>query len=245
MKKSRNLLQMVRLYLAYHLNKTALIVLGLVFFLWAIVLLINTGYPLDMENYILVPKIYHTTYLEQSIFFLEIIDGVVVAFLVGAELSSLSLFDPMLVPNVSRIKIILAKLLANLGITLGIVTFQILLLELIGLLIFPKYVIHLSDFFLIIYTLLPMLELLLLGECISIVLSTYFIPILIFIVHILCTSLKKVENISEILNLFLPKIEITATHIALIGNMSIYFSVCIGLILGIALLFQKKDISNG
>ena len=197
-----------------------------------------------MESYVLESKIYHTSFLEQSLFFLQIIDGVIVAFLVGAEISSLSLFDPMLVPSVSRIKVVLSKILANFLIILVILTFQFLLLELIGSIVFPRYSISSTDFLLILYIALPMLELLLLGELISMLLNSYFISILIFIIHILCTCLMKIEKISDFLYLFIPKIEISAGNIALKGNISIYFSVCILFILGSTLLFQKKDISN-
>ncbi|MDE5855485.1 MAG: hypothetical protein K2H06_00395, partial [Anaeroplasmataceae bacterium] len=125
MLKNSSITRLTRLYLSYHLNKITLIIFGIVLMIWSFVLILNTGVPLEMENYIISPSIFHMNYLEQSIFFLEIIDGVLVSFLVGLELSTLALFDPMFVPNTSRIKIIFCKLLANLIILMTLVTFQI------------------------------------------------------------------------------------------------------------------------
>lgn len=241
--KSRSILKLIRLYLAYHCNKMTFLILGIVLFLWVIVAFLNTGIPLEMDKYIADPNLYHSFFLEQSIFFLQLIDGVVVAFLVGTEISSLSLFDPMLVPNVSRIKIICSKLLANLIILLMILTFQVSLLELVGVIVFPKYASPLH-FQLILYLSLPLLELLLLGEFVSILMESYFIPILLFVIHILSSILLKTEKISEILSILIPKTEILHTQIILNGNIVIFSGVCALLILCIALVFQKKDISN-
>ncbi|MDE6408138.1 MAG: hypothetical protein K2K50_05995, partial [Anaeroplasmataceae bacterium] len=151
MQKNRNISRLIKLYLSYHMNKVTFIVFGIVLGIWTIVLLLNTGFPLEMENYVGAPRHYHMNYLEQSIFFLEIIDGVFVAFLVGAELSTLALFDPMFVPNTSRIKIILCKLLANLIILITILIFQIILLYFVGVIVFPSFVIDFADLILILY----------------------------------------------------------------------------------------------
>lgn len=244
MQKNKNTMRLIKLYLSYHLNKLTLIIFGIVLVIWSIVLILNTGLPLEMEKYIVASKAFHLNYLEQSLFFLEIIDGVLVAFLVGAELSSLALFDPMFVPNTSRIKIILSKLVANFIILFIILFFQILMLYLIGILAFPNFIIKVYDLALILYFALPMIELLLLGEFLSILINSYFIPILIFIIHILFLILLKIENLKNILCIFLPKVEILGNEFTLHGNYIVYSGICLLLVLGIALLFQKKDICN-
>ncbi|MDE5545955.1 MAG: hypothetical protein K2M84_05970 [Anaeroplasmataceae bacterium] len=244
MRKNSGISRLTKLYLSYHLNKVTFIVFGIVLFIWCLVLLLNTGLPLEMDKYVTAPSQYHLNYLEQSLFFLEIIDGVLVAFLVGAELSTLALFDPMFVPNTSRIKIIICKLLANFIILMGIVIFQILLMDLIGVSIFPSFVIKYTDLLLILYFALPMIELLLFGELLAILINSYFIPILIFIIHILSVILFRVDKWKTTLSLFLPKIEFISSQPILNGNLFIYSGICIVLGLGVALLFQKKDISN-
>ncbi len=243
MKKSRSLHNLVQLYLSYHLNKVALILLGAILFLWCIVLILNSGFPIDPSAYLLEYKTYHFNYLEQSLFFLQMIDAVIVAFLIGAEMSSLDLFDPMFVPNTARIKLIFAKLLVNTILLMSILLLQVLLLEWIGVLIFPNYVVKATDLLVIFYLLFPLLELMLLGELISMILKSYFIPILIFIIQILLIILLRTDKISQILSYFIPKIGISFNEIRLIGNIPICLSICFLLVIAIALAFQKKDIS--
>ncbi|MDE6241475.1 MAG: hypothetical protein K2M08_03515 [Anaeroplasmataceae bacterium] len=244
MSKKSSIAKLTRLYLSYHLNKVTFIVFGIVLLIWSIVLLLNTGLPLEMDKYVSASAQYHLNYLEQSIFFLEIIDGVLVAFLVGAELSTLALFDPMFVPNTSRIKIIICKLLANFIILITILVFQILLLDLIGVLVFPGFVIKYTDLVLILYIALPMIELLLFGEFLAILINSYFIPILIFILHILSVMLLRIDKLQPTLSIFLPKIEFVSSRPILNGNLLIYSGICLLLGIGIAIQFQKKDISN-
>lgn len=244
LKNKGDISRLIKLYLSYHLNKVVLILLCIVLGIWGIVLLMNSGYPLEMDSYIVQPKVYHSIYLEQSIFFLQIIDGVIVAFLVGSELSSLALFDPMFVPNVSRIKIICAKLLANLIILFTMLSLQILIMYFLGIVLFPSFTVDFSYLKVILYIGLSLIELLLAGEFISILLNTYFIPILIFILHILTMILLKNETISKYLLYFIPRIDVKGTSIYLVGNLILYAGICLVFLLGIVLVFQKKDISN-
>lgn len=244
MRKNKTILSLFRLYLSYHLNKALGIVLFIILLLWCLALFFTTGYPIEQESYIVEYRSYHFNYLEQSLFFLQMIDGVMIAFLVGTELSTLSLFDPMFVPNTSRIKIILAKILANFFLLFLILVFQVLCLHLIAILIFPNYIVDLNSFKLILYLLAPMVELLLFGEFISLLLNSYFIPILIFILHALVSIVLKIEKVEQILCYFIPKIKVEFKQIQFMGNILLYLGICSLLILGSILVFQKKDIST-
>ncbi len=243
MKKNKSLYTLFRLYLSYHLNKTFLIIFALLLVLWCFVLILNTGYPLEEEIYSIEATSYHFNYKEQSIFFLQIIDSVLISLLIGNEIHSLALFDSMFVPNTSRIRLIIVKILVNLFILALLLIWQIFFLELIGLLIFPKFIVTIESFKLIFYVLLPMIELLLLGEFISLVFNSYFISILIFILGIVMNILLKVEAISKTLYYFIPKIIVQTKEIIIIGNIPIYLGICFLLVLASILMFQKKDIS--
>lgn len=242
--EGRGLISLAKLYLTYHMNRITLILFGIILLLWTIVLFLNTSCPIQMDTYIVSFKSYHSYYNEQSIFFLQMIDGVFVAFLVGAELSSFDYFDPMFVPNVSRNKIILAKILANSIILLLMQTFQILLFFLISVIVFPYYSFHYQNLLLIFFIFLPLFELFLVGELISMIIHSYFIPILIFVLHIMTMLLTKLEQISTTLVLFIPRIQFVAEQIYLEGNAFLYLGICILILGSIILIFQKKDISN-
>lgn len=242
MKKIKELLRLIKLYLAYHMNKITFIILGIVLIIWCLVLIINANIPLEMDNYVISPNLYHYNYLEQSIFFLTIIDGVFVSFLIGIELSSISLFDSMFVSYTKRNKIVFSKIFVNLIILFIIITFQILLLFLIGVIVYPNYIINLKDFLLIFKLLLPLIELLLIGEVLSVILNSYFISILIFIIHILSIIISKVEKFSKILSLILPQIKLIKGESVLMYDPLIFTSLCLFLFICITLLFQKKDI---
>ncbi len=243
MNKIKELLRLIKLYLAYHMNKITFIILAVVLFIWCLVLIINANIPLEMDNYVISSNLYHNNYLEQSIFFLTIINGVFVSFLVGIELSSFSLFDPMFVAYTKRSKIVFSKIFVNFLILFIITSFQILLLFLIGVVVFPNYTFNLSDLSLIFQILLPLIELLLIGEVLSVILNSYFISILIFIIHILTVIISKVEKLGNILSLIMPQIKLNKGQSVLIFDPLIYISLCIFLFICINLIFQKKDIS--
>ncbi|MDE6584812.1 MAG: hypothetical protein K2K15_05360, partial [Anaeroplasmataceae bacterium] len=170
---------------------------------------------------------------------------VLVAFLVGAEINSFATFDPMLVPSVSRQKIILSKLLANILILFIILCFEVLILYLVGVGVYANFIATEKDFLLIFYLLMPTIELLLIGEGLAILMNTYFISILIFFIHVLLVSLSRVNGIKESLTLFFPQLTFSASTIQINFQPMLYFSFCSVLLLGIILLFQRKDICTG
>lgn len=241
--KKNNGSQLIRLYLSFHLNKVVFLLFGIVLILWIMVLIINTGYPFERKDYLASPTSFHQHYISQSIFFMEIINGAIVSFLVGAELNSISLFDAMFVANMKRRKIVFAKLSANLILIGWIVLYEVLIMFLVGVIAFSNFKLDLSYLLLLPYALLPLIELLLLGECISLLFNSYFIPILIFIVDLICIILIHQTDSSAILSNYLPVIAVKEAQFNLQWNISLYSAICMVLLLGILLIFQRKDIN--
>lgn len=241
--KKNNYIQLIRLYLSFHLNKVVFLLFGIVLVLWIIVLIINTGYPFEMMDYLAAPISFHQYYFSQSIFFMEIINGAIISFLVGAELNSVSLFDAMFVANMKRRKIVFAKLTANLILIGWIVLYEVLIMFLVGVISFSNFKIELNYLLLLPYALLPLIELLLLGECISLLFNSYFIPILIFIVDLICIILIHQTDSITILSNYLPVIAIKESQFGLQWNAVLYSAICMVLLLGILLIFQRKDIN--
>ncbi len=241
--KKNNDSQLIRLYLSFHLNKVVFLLFGIVLILWIMVLIINTGYPFELKDYLAAPTSFHQHYFSQSIFFMEIINGAIVSFLVGAELNSISLFDAMFVANMKRRKIVFAKLTANLILIGWIVLYEVLIMFLVGVIAFSNFKLELNYLLLLPYALLPLIELLLLGECISLLFNSYFIPILIFIVDLICIILIHQTDSITILSNYLPVIAIKEAQFDLQWNISLYSAICMVLLLGILLIFQRKDIN--
>ncbi len=241
--KKNSCSKLISLYLSFHLNKVVLLLFGIVLILWIMVLIVNTGYPFTMKDYLAAPTAFHQYYLSQSIFFMEIINGAIVSFLVGAELNSISLFDAMFVANMKRRKIVFAKLTANLILIGWIVLYEVLIMLLVGVIIFSNFKLDLNYLLLLPYALLPLIELLLLGECISLLFNSYFIPILIFIVDLICIILIHQTKSIGVLSNYLPVIAIKEAQISLEWNISLYSAICLVLLLGILLIFQRKDIN--
>lgn len=115
--------KLLRLYLSYHFNKVFCILLGFIFILWIGILLLNANVPLQIDDYILNVDRYHKYYYDQSFFFLNMINGVVVAFLVGIEVTTESKFDTLFVSYISRPKIVLTRILSNFILLTFIVTY--------------------------------------------------------------------------------------------------------------------------
>ena len=75
--------------------------------LWSVVLFLNAGIPLEMEDYLRNYKMYHFNYFDQSLYVLQILDAFIISFLIGTEVHSFSTFDSMFVANVNRQKVII------------------------------------------------------------------------------------------------------------------------------------------
>lgn len=242
--KRNETLRLVKLYLSFHLNKMFCIILGLVIFIWMAVLVLNSNIPFTKEEYFTSYIMFHEHYLTQSLFFMQIINSAILAFLIGAEMNSFALFDPMFVVQTKRSKIVFAKLLSNLLLLLGLVIYECLTLILIGYIVFPKWNFTFSLFSLIPYEMVSLMQFLFLGEMIALIFSSYFIPILIFIINFaVLILLQNSKDISKI-SYYLVAIEIKNNEPILMWNAYIYSAINIVLFMGILLLFQRKDISN-
>lgn len=236
------MIQSLALYLSFHIHKLSCLVFLFILGIWSLSLILNTGFPIEASEYYLHPESYYVSYFEQSLFLMGILNAAMVSFLVGAEVHSMSLFDPMFVPSMGRARVVITKLLANLFILIGMVTFEILLLYLVAVSIFPSYRIPATATQLVGICILPLLALFLLGELLSLLINSYFIPVLIFIMHLFLNILLKQENV-KVLQTFLISVSINANGEAeLQGNIYIFGGICLLLGIGNLLLFQKKDI---
>ena len=116
-------------------------------------------------------------------------------------------------------------------------------MNVVGTFIFPNFTYDIRELLLIPYSLIPLVMLLVVGELITLVLSNYFIPVLIFILHLAFIILMQNENIYEYGKMIVPQINfIDVIHPILDGNMLLYFGILGVLIMLIFLIYQKKDI---
>lgn len=232
-----------KLYLSFHLNKIFCFLLVFILILWVAILLLNANFPFPKEEYLKDSVSFHQYYYDQSIFFMQIINGVVVAFLVGAEISTVNQFDPMFVSVVPRPRIVIAKLLSNLFILTALVCYEVVLLHVVGTLVFPNYIFDWQLLVLIPFVLLPLVELLLLGEFITTILFSYFIPILIFLLHITLLIFMQSTEVDWI-SMYIPQIYFeNIVEAQLSWNAFLYTGICGLFTMAIFLSFQKKDIS--
>lgn len=242
--KNRNP-KLLRLYLSYHFNKIFCILLAIIFILWIGILLLNTNIPFKMDDYIKNPNSYHQYYYQQSFFFLNMINGVVVAFLVGIEVTTESKFDVLFVSYIPRPRIVLIRIVSNLILLIVIVTYEIILMNVVGTFVFPNFTYNINELLLIPYSLIRLVILLLIGELITMILANYFIPVLIFIVHLVFTILLQNEEVYNIFINFIPQVKfIDVISPILEGNIIIYICLIGFIIMLIFLIYQKKDINN-
>lgn len=244
MKRSNSIKGLIKLYLAFHINKMVLIVFLLLLVVWSLVLVLNAGVPIDMPDYFMSPKSFHSFYFNQSLFFLQIINGVIVSFLLASELNSLNSFDPMFVSNTSRTKILCAKLFANILLLIVVVASEVLIMHLIAVIVFPEYVFSINSLVLIGYLLLILVMLILIGELICMINNSFFTPIIIFILNIFQIIFFQSGTYNDIVTLIIPKIYFKDVCFPVLdGNIITISSVLILLFTVLCLIFQKKDIS--
>lgn len=240
----REVSRLIKLYLSFHLNKVVVILLGLALIIWIGVLILEVGLPIDQEDYLKYSSSYHKNYYTQCIFFMQILNGVFVAFFVGTEMNTMAGFDPMFVSKVSRVKIVLAKIMSNFLLLIWLILFEVMTLYLVGILFYDHLEFKPMDLYLIGFVLLPSFELLLFGEVLAIVFNNYFIPILIFMIDLISKIAIQTTGNTKVISSYIPQIIVKNGQIDLLWNPVLFFGICLLLFLCNLLLFQKKDIST-
>lgn len=243
--KKNNLFCIIRLYLSFHLNKLLGIIFFIIMILWILILVLSSGFPISTLEYIMDKHSFHSQYLEDSLFFLQIMNGAFLAFLIGSEANSISCFDSMFVAHTERKKIVFAKIITNAFLCLIILFLEILFLFGIAILVFPSFICKISDFLLVGYLFLSYIELILIGEILSILFNTFFISFLIFILHLVMHLISKINKLHNFICYLTPKIKIIHPHqFQLDWNIGVYLCICFLLVLLILILYQKKDINT-
>lgn len=240
--KNKKKIKLLNLYLAYHFNKVSLLIFVISLILLSIVFLLNSGFPLENIDYLKNYAGYHQHYFEQSVFFMQIINGVIIAFLIGLEVNSTSSFDTMFVASKSRFSVIISRIISILIIIIIFITFEILLLNLIAVIVFNYYTFDFKSLFLIFYLFFQGLEVLLISEFIGLIFDSYFISILSFIFNFLIIILSRNMEIKEVLFNYFPIVYYENELPYVLTNISIYFGICFILLVGIILFYQKKDL---
>jgi len=236
---------LLKLYLSYYFNKVFCILLAIILVLWIGILLLNANIPLKLDDYILNVDKYHKYYYEQSFFFLNMINGVIVAFLVGIEVTTESKFDTLFVSYIPRPKIVLTRICANIILLLFIVSYEVILMNVVATFVFPNFTYNINELLLIPFSMIPLVILLVVGELITLILANYFIPVLIFIIHLVFIILMQNDDVYEIGKMFIPQINfIDVIKPVLDGNLILYFGVISLFVMLIFIVYQKKDIKE-
>lgn len=241
--RKREKLRLIKLYLAYHLNKSFLIIIGLLSILLIIVLCVNLGLPLNKAEYLENTAFYHINYLDQSIYIINIVNSVIIAALIGNEINSISSFDPMFISHIKRSKLISSKIITNIILILFIFLFEFCLMYLLGVIFYSNFVFTIKDLLIFGYLMLYFIQLILIGELLSIIINNFFVTIFIFLFSFIVNILSKIENLKKYIYMFFPFIEINSiNNYKLNLNVPIFLIFNILCYLIILILFEKKDI---
>lgn len=243
MKEKRRKSSLIMLYLSFHLNKVFCIIFVLIFIIWSMILLLNTGFPLSQIEYLKNFDAIHQYYFEQSLFFLQILNGVIVGFLIGLDGTTSTGFDQAFVCYTSRPKVLFSKMVSKIILLLLILSLEVILLYMFGTIFFSLYSFQLKNLILILYLFLPLFELILLGGLIRIFLNSNFISILIFIIHLILSILGTDKNLQKSISAIYPQIHLyNFIGMELLWNPLLYCCGCFVLIVFVLLLYQKKDL---
>ena len=104
-KKECSIIDLSTLYLSYIFNKITLIIflVAIIFIVLALLFLANPN--LDLEEYILNPSSFHQNYFVQSLFILEIFNGIIIQTLVILLSIQSNSFDALFIGRMKRIRI--------------------------------------------------------------------------------------------------------------------------------------------
>lgn len=237
--------KLINLYLAYHLNKTFIILLIVIAIFLLCVIIINLGLPINKIDYDNNYLKYHINYIRETIYVINLLNSVIISFLISNELNSISTFDPMFVSNIKRNKILFSKIITNMILCLIIIFFEIILVYLFGVLFYPKFIIKKTIFFLIIYQILYCIELILIGEILIIIFNNNFISILIFLISMIVFILSEISNTKDYISLVIPILTIEDKENYFVNwNPIFYIGINLSIYLLLSILYQKKDINN-
>lgn len=241
--KKNNLIKVLKLYFSYHINYLSIITLSVVLLIWVIVLLLNSMFSASDFEYQLNSLAIENNYFKQSIFFMQIINTVLVSFVVSSQISNIYQFDSMFVTNVKRSTIVYGKLIINSIILFIVIIFEILLMFFIASISFSKYIFEINSLILIIYIFIPLFEFILFSQLLLVILPSHFISVLIFIISILLTILNQNSELKEQIYLIFPYLDFQGINDFKL-KINIYTYVLISSIFLTInnIIFEKRDL---
>ncbi len=236
----RNLLV---LYLNFYCNKVFGILLFVFLFFWIGILLVNANITVPKEYYYIYESDFHQYYCEQSMFFLMILNGVIASFLVGFDFQGKYRFDLMFFPFVSRGKLWFHKWCSKGILLLAITSYEVILFYLVGEVIFRNFPFGITSVLLIFEVFLPLLGILLIGECLKMFVESFLVPILLFFFHFAMLVLS--QQYPEIICSFWPCRIVfdSVLNFSFCGHVWIFLGICGMLGLANLLIYQKKDLT--
>lgn len=206
--KNHNMAKLIELYINYIFQKATIIVLIISIIFISLILFLISDPSLDLYFYQEAANEIHDNYFKQGLFIISLFNGIInVAMIITITTNSES-FDKLFISYTSRRRICIAKILSYLISIIFIISLEVLILYIIPLLFYPKFVIDLE-----IFKTIGLLSIELMLECsvallfVTIV-SNIFVPMLVMFVF---TTIRIISNnysniLTEINNI-LPIIE--------------------------------------
>ena len=196
--KRKNLKSLFSLYGSFILNfKTIIaIIISLIILACALYYLSRID---DSKNYMENPLIYHQSYFNLAILIINLLNGVLIAFLVmNISINSLS-FDILFIPYIKREKISIIKLLTIFIILFILLTMEFIIISLIALIQFKCYKIDfnfvLSFYYSFISLIFETLISIALTEIFNVIITPLFVLFIFLIIRVLMNNYNKIKDL--------------------------------------------------
>ena len=241
--KRNNLKALFNLYLNYILNKKTLIAILLSLIFLSTILFFISRIE-DVTDYLINPLRYHQSYFNLALLIINMLNGIIIAFLVlNLSINSLS-FDVLFIPYVKRMKLSIIKLIVIFVILFILLTFEFSIIMLIALINFKNYKITneltLSFYYNYISLIFEALVSIGLTEIFNIIITPLFIVFAFMVIRILMNNFN---NIKDILFDYIPYLIYNSKkNIFEFGNSLISIALIVAMIILYVEIYSIKDI---
>ncbi len=196
-----------KLYFNFYCNKLILIISLIALVIVFLILMFNSNINTDKYQMILYEEEMLKSYINESLFFLNIFNMVYICFLVSLENGNdTSKFDSLFISSFKRITIYNIKIFSYFRISIKFLLIEFLFLLGIPLLLYSNFNLEVNYLSIYITYLLESLEFIIIGFVLSISIPNVFSSLLTFLIYFFSLVIKNNDIVNEYLKYLIPKV---------------------------------------
>ena len=224
MKKEKNfkLINLIKLYLCYLIQKTTIIIFSISLVLILIIEIYISNPSLSSVEYLNNYEEIHSTYLTQSFFIVQLFNSIIIATISISYMITANQFDTLFLSHTSRGRICISKILSAFIVLFILSLYEIIIINLIPLIRYPFYKINIDTLLSVLYLFLSTITEIVISFLLSTTIPVVLIPMIFMFISVVIKLLSNnftafkniISKIIPLVNIYSNEIRCDAIYLA-------------------------------